>query len=184
MYKINFDKYFELLSWNIVFWGIKNDIIEAESAICYANKLVENNFVENDSLFIELFILENVKKNEVLSLISNMTSLNSSDKDTSLKILRYIILDNIRQSKQDNKSVLNSIENVYADFDYPEDMSLFISYMPIENDEYNPTIHTQEENEQRLINNFEMFLKKELQSIRKIIGNTRKNGTTTKGVVR
>ncbi len=50
-----------------------------------------------------------------------------------------------------------------------KERNTFISYMPIEDDQYNPSIHTQEENEQRLIENFNNFLKSELQWINKTV---------------
>ena len=165
MYKINFDKNFNLISWDVIFWGIKNDILEAGKAIDYANKLIENEMVKDDSLIVKLFILEKIQKNEVLSCLNDIVSHDTLVENNSMKILRYIILDNIRESEQDNKVVLNAIENVYADFNYPEDMNSFISYMPIENDEYNPSEHTLKENEQRLIEKFIMFLNMELQWI-------------------
>lgn len=48
---------------------------------------------------------------------------------------------------------------IYADFDYPEDMEEFISYMPIK-DDYNPTEHTKEENEKRILKKVYDFLER------------------------
>lgn len=166
MYKINFDKYIHLLNWNVIFLGIRDDLIDAESAIRYANKLVENNVTEDNSLLVELFILENVEKAEVLRLLYDIVSQDVTE-EYAKKILRYIILDSIEQTKQDDKTILNTIENVYADFDYPEDMASFISYMPVDDTTYNPSAHTLKENEQRLIEKFNMFLKNELLLINK-----------------
>lgn len=169
MYKINFDKYCKFLNWNILFWGIKNDIIGADSAIHYADKLVENNLIENDSLLVELFILDNIDKDNVLGLLSNIVSQDVTEEYTAKKILRYIILDSIRQTIKDNETILSTIENVYADFDYPEDMESFISYMPVDDPTYTPSEHTLKENEQRLIEKFNKFLKNELQFVNKAL---------------
>ncbi len=163
MYKLNFDKYFKLLNWNVIYIGIKNDIIPADSAIDYANKLVENNILENDSLLIELFILNNAEKKEVLALIDKMTSDEKFNEETSIRILRFLVLDSIEQRNVENRVVLETVESVYVDFNYPEDMNTFISYMPIEDEEYNPSNHTQEDNERRLVEKFNMFLESELK---------------------
>lgn len=163
MYTIDFNKYLEFLSWDVVYWGIKNDIISAESAVEYANKLIATYLDKDDPLLIELFILENVCKDEVLSLINKRVSPSASKECESLRTLRYIILDGIKHSTKNDKDVIIELENIYADFDYPQDMNPFIGYMPVENDNYNPSVHTQQENEQRLIEKFDLFLQTELE---------------------
>ena len=168
MYDISFDNYFKLLNWNIIFWGIKADIISAKSAIDYANALIKRNILKNETLLISLLILDNICKEEVLKLIINIKTNENFNEDESLRILRYIILDNIQESIKDNKEILNNIENVYADFDYPSDMDSFISYMPANDYGYDVSEHTQEENEQRLIKKFNLFLSKEKHWIQQI----------------
>ena len=165
MYKLDFDMHFNLITWNVIFWGIKNDIITPDCAVHYAHKLIEKNICDNDDTLVEILILENPQKNEILKLIKRMYSYDSSKKDISINILRYIILDGLRQSEKNNKIVLENIENIYVDFDYPEDMKSFISYMPVEDDTYEPSNHTEEENEQRLIDKFNVFLTDELNRI-------------------
>lgn len=168
MYSVNFDKYFKLLNWNVIFWGIKSDIIGADSAIDYANALVKNGVIDNEALVVSLLILEDICKDEVLTLIANAITDCDLGEYESLRILRYIILDSIEELSGDNNVVLNAIENVYADFDYPSDMDSFISYMPADDGKYDASEHTQEENERRLIEKFNLFLKKEMQWIKKI----------------
>ena len=57
---------------------------------------------------------------------------------------------------------------IYADFDYPEDMEKFISYMPIK-DDYNPTEHTREENEKRILKKvYDFLVRKKNELIRRI----------------
>ncbi len=167
VYSVNFDKYFKLLNWNVIFWGIKGDIIEADCATDYANVLVKNGVTDNETLVVSLLILEDVCKDEVLALIANAITDCDLREYESLRILRYIILDSIKELSEGNNAVLNAVENVYADFDYPSDMDSFISYMPAD-DEYDASKHTQEENEQRLIKKLNLFLKKETQWIKKI----------------
>ena len=59
--------------------------------------------------------------------------------------MRYLILDTARNSLFETNALLEFAEEVYADFDYPEDMNSFIKYMPV-SDDYNPSLHTEEEN--------------------------------------
>lgn len=163
MYSIDVDKYFGYLNWQIICWGIKNDIIDVNCAIDYAHKLVERNVAEDESLVVELFILEDADKSNVIALIEGYISLDSINTELCKRVLRYIILDGINQS---GKDVLNKVEDIYSDFGYPEDMVSFISYMPTEDTEYNPSKHTKEDNEQRLVNKFNEFLQSELQLLK------------------
>lgn len=52
---------------------------------------------------------------------------------------------------------LEEIENIYADFEYPEEMESFVRYMP-STDGYNPSLHSLAENESRLINNWKSYI--------------------------
>ena len=85
------------------------------------------------------------------------------NEETSIRILRFLVLDSIEQRNVENRVVLETVESVYVDFNYPEEMNTFISYMPIEDEEYNPSNHTQEDNERRLVEKFNMFLESELK---------------------
>ncbi|WP_313897305.1 DUF2247 family protein [Bacillus cereus group sp. BfR-BA-01380] len=60
------------------------------------------------------------------------------------------------------KELLNKIVEVYADFDYPEDMERFINYIT-PRDGYNPLLYSEEEHIVRLISFFNDFLHKEQQ---------------------
>ena len=76
------------------------------------------------------------------------------------RVLRYMILDYARNNSSNTKSLLEFAEEVYADFGYPEEMSSFIIYMPV-SDDYKPSLHTEEENLNRLIHNFDKFMANE-----------------------
>ncbi|GFN32158.1 hypothetical protein PCURB6_24180 [Paenibacillus curdlanolyticus] len=52
---------------------------------------------------------------------------------------------------------LEMVEAIYADFDYPEEISNFVRYMPVQQ----PISNSIETNVQSLYKNWEMFLKEE-----------------------
>ncbi|KXZ19962.1 hypothetical protein AXI57_00870 [Bacillus atrophaeus] len=62
--------------------------------------------------------------------------------------------------QEDFEELLNQIAEVYADFNYPEDMDSFINYLPPK-DNFNQSKYSKEENVARLINLFNEFLNKE-----------------------
>ncbi len=170
MYSINFDRDLNLIDWSCIYWGIKEQFIEPENAIIYANKVIENNPEVNTPEIIELLIIDEVDKDTIMSLIEKMFSDKKeldNKKSSAIRTLRFILLLEIQKNITDNHDLLDEIEEVYADFDYPSDMENFISYMPIIDDEYDVSKHSSQENEQRLVEKFNIFMNNELNTITK-----------------
>lgn len=155
MYNINIEQNFHFLSWDVIYWGIKNDLLMPKSAVDFAHKSAEN--AESNGLCIELIILDEVTKNNILSLIDKFVIKEKSEKD-ALQILKFIILKDIRKNA-DIDIILEEAEKVYADFDYPQDMKSFIRYMPVE-DDFNLAEHSDMDCKKRLLKNLDVFLSK------------------------
>ncbi|MDP4118739.1 MAG: DUF2247 family protein [Bacillota bacterium] len=167
MYKINLEKYAKLLTWSSIYWGIQKSIIKPESAIQYANKIVEvEPHIDNPEI-IELLITDTQDREAILSLINNIIGNNKDKEKSSLKILRYAILSDVQKNAKNNQDLLEKAEDIYADFNYPSDMECFISYMPVQDDQYNVSEHTTDENEQRLIDKFNIFISNEYEWLKK-----------------
>lgn len=169
MYKINFDKHFNMLNWSCIYWGIKEKLIEPENALMYANMIVKNNPDTDTPEIIELLIVDEVNEDNVLPLIERMFSGKKElvdQKTISVRTLRFIILFEIQKNITDNQELLDEIETVYADFNYPSDMDSFISYMPVQDDEYDVSKHSLKENEQRLIDKFNDFMNQEFGALK------------------
>lgn len=64
-----------------------------------------------------------------------------------------------KKHQKDFEELLNQIAEVYADFNYPEDMDSFINYLPSKDNLQSK--YSKEENITRLINLFNEFLNKE-----------------------
>lgn len=161
MYSINFDRYFSILNWSCIYWGIQEQLIEPTNAIQYANKVIENNPDINTPEIIELLILEESENETTLPLVEKIIDDKKELMDKrhdSLRALRFVLLLELQKTTTNNQALLDAIEDIYADFDYPQDMESFISYMPVQDNEYDVSAHSSEENEQRLIRNFNDFL--------------------------
>lgn len=78
---------------------------------------------------------------------------------------RLILLLEIKNSITDNQDLLNEIENIYADFDYPTDMEGFVSYKPNQDNEYYVSKHSPQDNIQHLVDKFNMFIDKEFNAV-------------------
>lgn len=166
MYSIKFENHLSLINWSCIYWGIKEELIEPENAVIYANKVVEKNPDTDTPEIIELLIIDEANNDNVLPLIERMFSDKKKlddKKSSSIRTLRFIFLFEIQKNITDNQDLLDKIETVYADFNYPPDMESFISYMPIQDDEYDVSKHSSQENEQRLIDKFNTFMNKEFK---------------------
>ena len=170
MYNINFDRHLNLINWSCIYWGIQEQLIGSENAVIYANKVIENSPDADVPEMIELLITDEADKDNVLPLIERMFPDKKeleNKKPSAIRILRFILLLEIQKNRTDNQDLLDEIENIYADFDYPSDMEDFISYMPIRDDEYDVSEHLPQENEQRLVDKFNIFMNDEFNIITK-----------------
>lgn len=168
MYSINFDKYFKLINWSCVYWGIQKQLIEPENAIIYANKLIENNPDSDTPEIIQLLIIDKVDKHSVLTLIEKMFPEKKdlvNKKTYALRTLRLILLLEIKENISNNDDLLDEIEKIYTDFGYPTDMEGFISYMPNQDNEYDVSKHSPQENIKHLIDQFNIFTEKEFNAV-------------------
>lgn len=151
-----FDAYHIQLTWDDVYYGVKNKLLNLEAVRDYAIRCLEMDddycqevaelaWPNNDMLSV----LESIEK--ILGEKHNLNETLSSMK-WQYSIIKYLVNKNI-----DFEELSNALDEVYADFNYPEDMEEFISYMPIK-DDYNPTGHTNEENTERIRKKIDMFL--------------------------
>ena len=164
MYNINFDRHLNLVNWNCIYWGIKEELIDPQNATAYANKLIEYDSCADTPEVIELLIVDEPEKDVVLSLVESMFPDKKelqNKKSSAIRMLRFILLLEIQKNVTNNQDLLEEIENIYADFDYPSDMEGFISYMPVQCDEYDVSEHSPKENEQRLVDKFNVFMYQE-----------------------
>lgn len=78
---------------------------------------------------------------------------------------RYCIMSEMAKSILDEEKLLISIEGVYADFDYPEDMTEFIYYMPRTENLDNKQQMNPQEARNKLVKKLKIFLKNEKAKI-------------------
>ncbi len=158
-------------NWKTLYVGISSNIIELEELTNYAVNLMSQANYENNDFINELsWGIENKTKEEVLTEMRINCKLDnlideSEEWEKEKQKLRYVLLKNIRCGIKDDKKILEEVEEVYEDFGYPEDMELFIAYMPVK-DNYDPSQHSYEENNMRLIRLFDDFLKIEKENIK------------------
>lgn len=155
------------MNWGDVYWGIKEYLLDIKSVSKFAEEFIMNNSQTSIDEIYEL-AWETDDRETVLDLINRILKKLPAQDNQSNEIIkrrwRYCIVKTLREGEINNSVLLDKIEIVYADFDYPVEMSGFIKYMPPD-DDYNPSNYSIEENEQRMINKIDDFIKSEWNKI-------------------
>lgn len=112
----------------------------------------------NDPLEIELASLNKSEAYQVGDLLRKLAS-SSRDENCGLAQRKwlYLILAWLFKNKEIIHDALGDVETIYAEFDYPSEIESFVRYMPV-TDGYDPSIHSKNENEKRLFDNWRKYL--------------------------
>ena len=133
MYGINiFDKIKMPLDWVMVYYGIKKNFFDIDIAQEFACRKLENDKQLSEE---ELELCWNSNNRlDILELIEKILDSQGNVKESIERAkdkIRIAIIIYLRETEKDKARLLEQINVIYADFDYPEDMEKFISYMPI-----------------------------------------------------
>lgn len=161
------------ISWKTIIVGRKLGLVDNKFIDEYAtNYLLEHYKIDNpyilelaSNLNDDFEINNNLEK---LTQNFNITTEEIADKSSiEHRKWRYILLKNLTMKNYSNMQLLRKLEEVYCDFEHPEDMISFIPYMPYPEDTYDFKNHTPDENREHLIQLFYQFLEKEKQELQK-----------------
>ncbi|MFR1807541.1 MAG: DUF2247 family protein [Pygmaiobacter massiliensis] len=164
MYHLDvFDKYHVNITWHDIYLGLKKDFLNLEDVRDYALRCLESE--ANSCEEINDLAWKNDDKTFVFSCIEKIIKNKGIVNDEESKSKwQYCIIKSLRDSILNYQELSSKLDELYADFDYPEDMEEFISYMPIK-DGYNPAKHSKEDNIQRIMNKIDLFLDKKQKLI-------------------
>ena len=147
--------------WRTLYVGISINLIECNELTIYALKIMEDNEYKDDEFINELaWGIEDNLKGEILTKILlkfnfDMLIPQSASWELEVRKLRYVILNYLNNTIDDDNELLKKVEEVYADFNYPQEMEEFIAYMPAKE---NIATNSIEDNIKRMINNLDKFL--------------------------
>lgn len=108
-----------LLRWSTILLGLKKGWVTRKDAINYAVDLLVNGNDDEDVAIIAGG--ESLEDDDLLNLISNQVE--QTDNTTDLDKWRLAHLLCIAESDEDEQSKLDRLQEVYANFEYPEDMA-------------------------------------------------------------
>ena len=147
------------LKWGDIFWAYTNGVFGWYDIVDIAKKRLK------DDINLDLFILTNelagvTKSNiwQAQSTIEKLSQAEPSDECTAKKKFLCLSLAWLNKKWTSLADPFEAINIVYADFEYPEEIASLASYMP-STEAYNPSMHTEKENRDRLHDNLLNFLK-------------------------
>jgi len=144
-------------SWATIYTALINNLMENTEVEIYAIELMgSDDYKEND--FINNLAWGDLEKEEIISSIITEKLIPDLElfEEIELKKIRYAILYYLKEEYKNSKEyLLKKIAEVYADFNYPIEMSDFIYYMP--NDKA-AAINNQGDAENNLLSNFYQYL--------------------------
>lgn len=140
------------LTWQELKYAIEKGLLSPEKAIEHALTLLSEDTNESSLLF-ELASLYHDEP--VHSYLDELAQLEPSQDVNAVKEKwLYLMLDWLFAEKDKYSDPLGLIEQIYADFDYPEIISTFVRYMPMDG----PNLGSMELNQARLYENWGRYL--------------------------
>jgi len=142
------------LSWSEVKFGLDEQYIDPSVAIEVAvNRLCQTDDASADEIHLAGLSEDDSVSDVVCSLASSEAA---KDVDNRRKWL-YLILARAYDLRESINDPLALVEEIYSDFDYPEKITGFVRYMPMDG----PDLGSKDKNEARLFENWRAYLEKE-----------------------
>ncbi|MBC1425574.1 DUF2247 family protein [Listeria seeligeri] len=115
-------------NWQEILYGMENKIIARSEVINYATHVLDEGILGFDWV-LKVAIADEYE--DILPYIHELIYLEDSEDNSTIQDKwRYAILKELYANKSNYEDFNKKVEEIYADFDYPEDMAGFIGYMP------------------------------------------------------
>lgn len=129
-----------------------------EKSVYYAMRRLEN-----DDKFCQVEAELAWPNDDILNVMENIEKILEHEQEISEDKIsakwQYCIIKYLRNQNMNFQDFSNKLDELYAEFNYPEEMDEFVSYMPVK-DNYDSTEHTKEENRERILQKVDAFLDK------------------------
>lgn len=132
IYRFSFEKVYSLIpkwSWNELFFGLERDLITAEDIISFVAETISLETEQLDTV-IEMYYAD---KEDIKEIIAEL--IKTEPPVDQNKIKEKWIFSIILYGYYFNKDrILDIIEDVYSEFDYPKYLASMVRYMPYDGD--------------------------------------------------
>lgn len=115
------------LSWRELFFGFENGYIDEKGVSEYVCDALTST---SPTEAIELASLEPHENYLVRDILKSLTDKYSSTESNLTKPWIFLLLSFLLENKENYNDPLGIVEELYADFDYPEEIAPLARYMP------------------------------------------------------
>jgi hypothetical protein len=140
------------VSWRHVRFGLVNELLDPQAPVELAADQV-GELAEPSAALLELAGAG--KSEPALELVGQLAEDETPRSEDEIRDQwLYLVLAWIYQHREEFSNPLQRVEEVYADFGYPEQIANFVRYMPM----VGPDLGSREANERRLFERWKQFL--------------------------
>lgn len=140
------------LSWRDIHFGLVTELLDPKAPVAFAIDQV-GELEESPAALLDLAGLgEDEPMMEFVERLAESEPGRSED-EIRRKWL-YLVLASIYERRHEYSDPLQRVEEVYADFGYPEQVASFVRYMPM----VGPDLGSREANERRLFERWKQYI--------------------------
>lgn len=156
------------LNWSDLLWAYRREFLTWRDLIKVASDQVQSG--SENSLEIELSEVTKEYVWKVSELAQTLADRSNNSEEESKQKWLYICLSWAYERRELFVDPLGEVEIIYANFDYPSAVKSFVRFLP-PLDGYVPAQHSQEENHQRLMKNWDEYIRRNCQEWSATSGN-------------
>ena len=144
------------VTWSLLKFGLENELVEPYAVVEATEIAIQTSEVSGP-----LLSLIGAHSEEVAALVSKLAKEEPTQQVE--RVWLFLVLAWIYHNKTDNSDALESVERVYAEFEYPEEIASFVRYMP----KQGPDLASRSASEERLLLRWTEYLEVESARFRK-----------------
>lgn len=144
------------LTWSDILFALEHNLMAKNAAVKYAYDVIEKEEKPTQTVLALAWVNNEEEIDFYLNELTNQIV--EQEENTSQEKFLYLLLNWIFEHKEQFSDTLQMVEIIYADFDYPEEISNFVRYMP-PSQPASPSIKGYVSGIERLFNKWELYLK-------------------------
>ncbi|HVZ38834.1 MAG TPA: DUF2247 family protein [Candidatus Kapabacteria bacterium] len=140
------------IDWQDILFGLENELISSTVAIEQATVILNNSGRYEPDI---VDVASCSPADPIIELVARLARREQPRPEGNVREKwLYIILAWLYDHRHSIADPLSMVEEVYADFDYPEEVAPFVRYMPM----VGPDLGSREANEERMVGNWKAYL--------------------------
>ncbi|VVN85795.1 hypothetical protein PS718_01480 [Pseudomonas fluorescens] len=116
------------LNWAQLLFGLDKGYIDEQGVSSYICDSLTNSSPEQA---YEIATMAPTEQNSIRVLLQSLANKNSQEEIDVTKPWIFLLLSHLLENKEQFEDPLQIIEELYSDFDYPEEIAPLVRYMPL-----------------------------------------------------